>query len=158
MLHMVNNALAKGLMFLAVGNVLLAVEGGAAAVTTTGALRRTRASGILLLVGLFAVTGSPPFGPFLSEFAIVTAAFQGGHYAIALALLSLLAVIFVSLGARILDAVYAPGPAAPVRESRWLVAGPAALGLAVLMLGVFIPPPLFRALAEGARALGGWAP
>jgi hydrogenase-4 component F len=157
MLHMVNNALAKGLMFLAVGNVLLTVEGNST-VVTTGALRRTRASGILLLVGLFAVTGSPPFGPFLSEFAIVTAAFQGGHYAIALALLSLLAVIFVSLGARILDAVYAPGSGTPVRESRWLVAGPAALGLAVLMLGVFIPPPLFRALAEGARALGGFAP
>ncbi|HET7039831.1 MAG TPA: proton-conducting transporter membrane subunit [Gemmatimonadales bacterium] len=156
MLHMVNNALVKGLMFLAVGNVLLAAGDGAA--PTTGALRRTPASGVLLLVGLFAVTGSPPFGPFLSQFAIVTAAFQGGHYAVALALLVLLAVIFVSLGARILDAVYAPGPAAPVRESRWLVAGPAVLGLAVLGLGVFIPPPLFEALAEGARALGGWAP
>jgi hydrogenase-4 component F len=156
-LHMVNNAFVKGLMFLAVGNVLLAAGKGAAPVTT-GALRRTPASGILLLVGLFAVTGSPPFGLFLSEFAILSAAFQGGHYAIALAVLVLLAVVFVSIGARILDTVYAPGPAATEPESRWLVAGPAALALAVLVLGVFIPAPLFRALADGARALGGWAP
>jgi hydrogenase-4 component F len=156
-LHMVNNAFVKGLMFLAVGNVLLAAGKGVAPVTT-GALRRTPASGILLLVGLFAVTGSPPFGLFLSEFAILSAAFQGGHYAIALAVLVLLAVVFVSMGARILDTVYAPGPAATESESRWLVAGPAALAVAVLVLGVFIPAPLFRALADGARALGGWAP
>jgi hydrogenase-4 component F len=157
-LHMVNNACVKGVMFLAVGNVLLSAGEGPVPVLT-GALRRTPASGLLLLVGLFAVTGSPPFGLFLSEFAIVSGAFQGGHYVIAFAVLALLAVIFVSLSARILDAVYGPAPAAArVAESPWLVAGPAALALVALMLGVFIPGPLFRALADGAQALGGWAP
>jgi hypothetical protein len=77
----------------------------------------------------------------------------------AFAVLALLAVIFVSLSARILDAVYRPAPAAArVVESPWLVAGPAALAAVTLALGVFIPGPLFRALAEGAQALGGWAP
>jgi hypothetical protein len=78
---------------------------------------------------------------------------------IAFVVLALLAVIFVGLSTRILDAVYRPAPAATrVAESPWLVAGPAALALAVLTLGVFIPGPLFRALAAGARALGGCAP
>jgi hydrogenase-4 component F len=145
-------------MFLAVGNVLLNAGDGPVPVLT-GALRRTPASGLLLLVGLFAVTGSPPFGLFLSEFAIVSGAFEGGHPVIAFVVLSLLAVIFVSLSARILDAVHGPAPGtARVAESPWLVAGPAALALAVLTLGVFIPGPLFRALADGAQALGGWAP
>jgi hydrogenase-4 component F len=157
LLHMVNNAFVKGLMFLSVGNVLLAA-GNDGAPMLTGALRRTPRSGVLLLVGLFAVTGSPPFGTFLSEFAIVSAAFAGGHHAIAFTVLALLAVIFVAVGARILDTVYGPGPEATEPESRWLVAGPAVLALAVLALGVFIPAPLFRALADGARALGGWAP
>ena len=156
-LHMINNAFVKGLLFLAVGNVLLTAGDGRPPVVS-GVLHRAPLSGFLLLIGLFAVTGSPPFGPFLSEFAILSAAFHGGHYLIAAAVLVLLAVIFVSLGARVLSAVY--GAAAPrgAHESAWLVAGPAVLALVVLGLGVFIPRPLFRALAAAAGTLGGWAP
>jgi hydrogenase-4 component F len=156
-LHMINNAFVKGLLFLAVGNVLLTAGDGTPP-GVSGVLRRAPVSGFLLLIGLFAVTGSPPFGPFLSEFAILSAAFHGGHYWIAAAVLGLLAVIFVSLGARILGAVY--GAAAPTgaREGAWLAAGPAVLALVVLGLGVFIPRPLFHALAAAAGTLGGWAP
>lgn len=157
-LHMVNNALVKGLLFLAVGNVLLNL--GATSPAHSGILRRAPLSGVLLLVGLFAVTGSPPFGPFLSEFAIVSAAFRGGHYWIAGAVFVLLAVIFIGIGARILDVVHGPasGAAPAPREDPWLVAGPAMLALAVLVLGVYIPRPLFEALANAAGSLGGWAP
>lgn len=156
-LHMINNAFVKGLLFLAVGNVLLTAGNGTPP-GVSGVLHRAPLSGFLLLIGLFAVTGSPPFGPFLSEFAILSAAFHGGHYWIAAAVLALLAVIFVSLGARVLSAVY--GAAAPTgaRESGWLAAGPAVLALVVLGLGVFIPRPLFHALAAAAGTLGGWAP
>ena len=156
-LHMINNAFVKGLLFLAVGNVLLTAGDGTPP-GVSGVLHRAPLSGFLLLIGLFAVTGSPPFGPFLSEFAILSAAFHGGHYWIAAAVLALLAVIFVSLGARVLGAVHgvpAPGGA---HESTWLAAGPAVLALVVLGLGVFIPRPLFRALAAAAGTLGGWAP
>jgi hydrogenase-4 component F len=156
-LHMVNNACVKGLMFLAVGNVLLA-SGERTATLTTGALRRTPASGLLLLVGLFAVTGSPPFGLFLSEFAILSAAFQGGHYWVAFTVLALLAVVFVSVSARILDTVYGTERPPRLPESPWLLAGPAALAVVALSLGLVIPGPLARALADGARALGGWGP
>ena len=156
-LHMINNAFVKGLLFLAVGNVLLTAGDGTPP-GVSGVLHRAPLSGFLLLIGLFAVTGSPPFGPFLSEFAILSAAFHGGHYWIAAAVLALLAVIFVSLGARVMSAVY--GAAAPTgaRESGWLAAGPAVLALVVLGLGVFIPRPLFHALAAAAGTLGGWAP
>ena len=82
MLHLVNNALVKGLLFLAVGNAALA-----AASPRGGVLRAVPASGALLLIGLFAVTGSPPFGMFLSEFTILRAALGGGHPWIAAALL-----------------------------------------------------------------------
>ena len=72
--------------------------------------------------------------------------------------LGLLAVIFVSLGARVLGAVYGAAAPAGARESAWLAAGPAVLALVVLGLGVFIPRPLFHALAAAAATLGGWAP
>jgi hydrogenase-4 component F len=34
----------------------------------------------ILIVGLFAVTACPPFGPFFSELRILQASFGGGHY------------------------------------------------------------------------------
>jgi hydrogenase-4 component F len=161
-LHTLNNGLAKGLMFLAVGNVVL-VTGTSRANRARGLLRRVPASGILLVVGLFAVTGSPPFGMFLSEFAILNGAI-GEHYPwVAAAVLLLLAVIFVGIAAMILELVYGtsaaelPGPTrAP--ERKWLVMAPAALAVLVLLLGVYIPPALNVALSSAAAALGGRAP
>ena len=37
-------------------------------------------SGALFLAGFFAITGSPPFGPFVSEFTILNAAVAGGRF------------------------------------------------------------------------------
>jgi hydrogenase-4 component F len=158
-LHMINNAFVKGLLFLAVGNLLLAPGAGATRDAAGGA-GAAPVSGFLLLIGLFAVTGSPPFGTFLSEFTIVSATFQGGHYAIAATVLVLLAVIFVGLATRILEVVQGPSSraAAPARESPWLIAGPLVLALAVLVLGVFIPRGLSTVIGAAAEALGGRAP
>jgi hydrogenase-4 component F len=158
-LHMINNGLAKCWLFLVVGNVVLA-SGSSVAGANRGILRLLPASGILLVLGLFAVTGSPPFGLFISEFTILRAAIGGGHPWIAAATLALLAVIFVGMAVLILDvALGDPEPhAAKVPESAWLVAGPAALAAAVLLLGLYIPAPLRDVLERAAVALGGGAP
>jgi hydrogenase-4 component F len=160
-LHLVNTALVKGVLFLAVGNIALAA-GGAAAPTPGGA-RGLPVSRLLVVAGLFAVTGSPPFGPFLSEFTILRAALSGGQAGVAVAMLVLLAVTFVGLAVTLLgvaDRGPAPAPAvaAAPRESGWLVAGPAALGAGVVALGLAIPGPLQALLARAAAALGGVAP
>jgi hydrogenase-4 component F len=154
-----NNGLAKGWMFLVVGNVVLATGSSAAAVNR-GLLRTLPVSGTLLVLGLFAVTGSPPFGLFLSEFTILRAAVAGGHIWIAAIMLLLLAVIFVGMAVLILEmALGSPEPGTvPVREGGWLVVGPIALAAIVLMLGVYIPGPLNDALTRAAVALGGRAP
>ena len=158
-LHLVNNALTKGVMFLVVGNVVLAT-GSATADAARGILRRLPVSGVVLLLGLFAVTGSPPFGLFMSEFTILNAAIAQGHPWIAVTVVLLLAVIFVGMAAVILEVVYRPAetPAPVVRESLLLVGGPVLLLLAVLMLGLYVPPPLQRLLVDAARGLGVAAP
>jgi hydrogenase-4 component F len=154
-LHLVSNALTKGVVFLAVGNVVLAT-GSASADQAKGILRRLPVSGVLLLLGLFAVTGSPPFGLFLSEFTILNAAIAQGHPWIALAVVVLLAIIFVGMASVILEVVYAPAehPAPVARESLMLVGGPVLLLAAVLVLGVYVPPPLHRVIAAAAQGLG----
>jgi hydrogenase-4 component F len=158
-LHVINNGLAKGWLFLVVGNVVLAT-GSSAAAANRGVVRTLPVSGALLVLGLFAVTGSPPFGLFLSEFTILRAAIGGGHPWIAAAVLLLLAIIFVGMAALILEmALGEPDPATvPVRESRWLTLGPIVLATLVLLLGVYIPLPVRDILERAAVALGGMAP
>jgi len=159
MLHLVNNGLAKGWVFLVTGNVVLAT-GSATAAGNRGLIRTLPVSAALLVLGLFAVTGSPPFGLFMSEFTLLRAAIDAGHPWIAAIMLLALAVIFVGMAALVLGiALGAPPPGAvPVRESPWLVAGPMVLAAAVLMLGVYIPGPLHEVLTRAAVALGGRGP
>jgi hydrogenase-4 component F len=159
MLHLISNGLTKGVTFLAVGNVVL-LYGGSEAAGIRGILRRAPWTGALLIIGLFAVTGSPPFGLFVSELTILTAMFRQGFAWLAVFMMGLLAIIFVGMARLILDAVHGQPiePAGPIRESRALLGGPLALAALVLMLGVYLPPPLRTLLEQAAHALGGSAP
>ncbi|HTK30930.1 MAG TPA: proton-conducting transporter membrane subunit [Candidatus Saccharimonadaceae bacterium] len=158
-LHLLNNGLIKTVMFLAVGNVVM-LSGTSEASATRGLLRRAPITGALLVAGLFAVTGSPPFGLFVSEFTILGAAFHEGLVWLAVVVLALLAVIFVGMARMILGVAYGRADADAPRlvETFPLVAGSVLLGGLVLMLGLYIPSPLHDSLAEAARALGGGAP
>ena len=161
-LHALNNGLAKGLMFLAVGNVVL-VTGTSVADRIRGLHQRLPISGTLLIVGLFALTGSPPFGLFISEFTILRGILGASHPWIGAIVIALLAIIFVGLAAMILEMVYGNREAAAGRsehgeERKWLVVAPLALAAIVLLLGVYIPRPLSMALAAAAATLGGAAP
>jgi hydrogenase-4 component F len=162
-LHALNNGFAKVMIFLAVGNVVLAT-GTSVADEIRGVLRRLPVSGILLVVGLFAVTGSPPFGMFISEFTIITAALDE-HPWVAAIVVVLLAIIFVGIAAMILEMVYGvpvvrEGPEGPGRreERAGLIIAPAVLAIIVLGLGVYLPGPLADALSSSAAVLGGRAP
>jgi hydrogenase-4 component F len=161
MLHLVNNGLSKGWLFLVTGNIALAT-GSATAAGNRGLVRTLPVSAGLLVLGLFAVTGSPPFGLFMSEFTILRAAVIAGHPWVAVLMLLMLAIIFVGMAKLILGMALGEGEpapvAAPMRESLWLVMGPIALAAIVLMLGVYIPGPLHDVLSRAAVALGGTTP
>lgn len=158
-LHLVNNALAKGLLFLAVGNVVLAT-GTSLVAEIKGLSRALPVSAALLVVGLLAATGSPPFGSFVSEFTILRSALAGGHVVLALVVAGLIVLIFAGMGRSLLRLFHGePSDAVrPDAEDFWLLAGPIALAGAVLLLGLYIPEPLGRALSGAAAALGGRSP
>ena len=154
LLHMVNNSLTKGCMFLSVGNIHRAFASKKIA-DIQGAMRRLPISGTIFLAGFFAVTGSPPFGPFISEFTVLRGIFAGGHYWLAGAFLLLLAIIFIGMGSTVLGMVQG-NPEEPAettfKDSFLLVAPPLFLLLLVLVLGLYLPPPL-RSLLDNAVAL-----
>jgi hydrogenase-4 component F len=164
-LHTLSNGLAKGFMFLAVGNVVLAT--GTSTATEIRGLRHTLpVTAAILIVGLFAVTGSPPFALFISEYTILSAAFATGHPWIAAVTILFLIIIFVGIAAMILEIAFGAPNLEPLggrtdmvtRERPWLVVAPATLAALVLVLGVYMPSPLASALASAAVVLGGHAP
>ncbi len=155
MLHAVNHSVVKALLFLCAGNILAAYKTKSAA-DARGVLRVLPWTGALWLAGLLAAVGAPPFGPFVSEFAVLKAAADQGRSFVVVAYLSCLTLVFVGMATTGLR--MSLGPASrkvEARETPLSVAVPAALALAALVLGVWVPPPLRRLLAQAARTLGG---
>ena len=156
MLHAVNHAFTKAALFFVAGNILAEYRTKSTS-DVRGVLRTLPASGTLWVAGLFAITGSPPFGAFLSEFTILKAALDQGHPVVAIAYLALLAVIFVGMATAVLGMAQGPAPVGHMeaQRERLLAIGPAgALAALVLLLGVYIPPGVRAAVQEAARALG----
>ena len=107
--------------------------------------------------GRITLISSPPFGPFLSEFTILNAALSQQRTGVAVTYLALLALIFVGMTTIVVRmAQGAPSqPAAHAREPMLAILPPALLAVPLLILGLYLPPPLSRALHAIARSLGG---
>ena len=77
MLHVVNHAFFKGLLFLGAGSVLHAT--GTLKISKLGGLlKKMPLTGTLFIIGAVAISGLPPLNGFISEFLIYLGAFQGG--------------------------------------------------------------------------------
>ncbi len=156
--HCLNNGLTKGVVFLSAGNIHRAF-GAKTTDGVQGAARILPVSGPLFLAGFLAVTGSPPFSPFFSEFAILNGAFGAGRFGVGALLLVFLAVIFVGMGTTVLAVVQGdPGDAARARGSRetWLMAAPPLVLMAlVLLLGLYLPQGLKDLFGAAAALVGG---
>jgi hydrogenase-4 component F len=158
LLHLINNALTKGVLFLSAGNIHRAY-GSKLTDHVRGALRRVPLSAGLFLAGFLAITGSPPFGPFVSEFTIVNAAMGSGQFLAGGLFLLLLAVVFIGMGATVLTVVQGqPSEETPVNGFHDSVrtGAPIVLCMAlVLLLGVYVPPALQTLLHDAANLLEG---
>ncbi len=156
LLHMINNGMTKGVLFLSAGNIHRAY-GSKSTDEVRGAMRRLPFSGTMLVLGFFAITGSPPFGPFISEFSILSASFGAGMYIVGAAFLGLLLIIFIGMGQTVLTVVQ--GRASPAARSSnyrdgWLTGLPILIAMGiVLMLGVYIPAPLDAMIRDAVKFL-----
>jgi hydrogenase-4 component F len=156
LLHAVGHALTKATLFLVAGNIL-AVYRSKSVFEVRGVLRTLPITGVVWVAGLFAITGSPPFGLFLSEFTILDAALRQSRLGVAVIYLVCLAVIFVGMATAMLRMAQghaASGSVGEVERERPLsILPPAALLCGALLLGLYLPSPLRAALEQAARAL-----
>ncbi|MHB1192445.1 MAG: proton-conducting transporter transmembrane domain-containing protein [Longimicrobiales bacterium] len=156
MLHMLCNGLTKGVLFLAAANLHRAY-GGKTTDEVTGALRGAPFSATMFLLGFLAITGAPPFGPFLSQLTIARAAFGSGHDLVGGLYLAFLMVVFLGMGATVLKVTLGDSAAPPTRWRERATTSAPILGFMalVLALGLWIPDGLSDALWDAVHWVEG---
>lgn len=161
LLHMIANALAKGTLFLCAANIHRTYHSKLIA-EIHGVPRRLPVTGFLLLAAFFAITGSPPFALFISQFTLLGQLFALHQYLLAGGFLLLLALIFLGMGSSLLPMVHGdpridrePTESGfqPTAEPLWSILPPALLLLCLLVLGIHIPLPLERLIHDAAALL-----
>ncbi|MHB1670672.1 MAG: proton-conducting transporter transmembrane domain-containing protein [Acidiferrobacter sp.] len=153
--HMLNHSLNKCLMFFGAGNMMHAYGS-----KDMRAMRRVGdyfpVTGTLWLAGAVAITGTPPFALFLSEFTILRAGFSTSQWWAALGLGALLIVIFIGFLAHFRRMFYGAAPDHPPHRtvSLWQTTPMWLSLLPLLVLGLWLPHglwALFRHIAAGLR-------
>jgi hydrogenase-4 component F len=100
LLQAINHSLGKAAVFLLSGNIIQAA-GTKKLSGLKGILKSSPIWGGLLALASLAVTGSPPFGSFVSEIAILVASANASHWILAIFLIIAIALSFVAISTHV---------------------------------------------------------
>jgi hydrogenase-4 component F len=150
------HAIAKSFCFFAAGVVAIAT-GTQEIAGVRGLVRASPAAGAALVAGTIAIVGAPPFAIFVSELLILKAGIASGQY-VTVALLALFIVVAFCAVIRHVNLMAfgaaenaLMGADAPLSCKATLVLA----AIPLLVIGVWVPPPLYHLLQTAAGALGG---
>jgi hydrogenase-4 component F len=149
LLHMFNHAMTKSLMFFGAGNVLLKHD-TKEIFNVSGLVKSMPYTGAMFVIGGLAITGSPPFSIFISEFTILAAGFSQGHIIAAVLFLLFIIMIFAGFFNNVSKMAFGtPKPGIEKGEvSRWTLGAMAILIVFVVVLGVYIPPSFYEMIMK----------
>jgi hydrogenase-4 component F len=151
LLHIINHAIAKPLMFFASGSISQRYETKSMS-EIRGVIRTMPITGGLFLIGGLAIVGMPPFNVFMSEFMILGAGFGSGQFLASSLVVVFLIVVFAGFMRHLIRMVFGnPKPKSPAvidyrasnKEMGKLSVVPmAVLAALVIVLGFYVPQPL----------------
>jgi len=152
LLHALNHALAKAMIFMCAGNLLLKYQTKEISIVK-GAIKVMPATGVLLLLGTLAITGAPPFNLFISEFLILSGSFSSKNFLVGGLILLFIVAAFAGLLQHLNQMAFgAPKDHLPSgAENLAGLLPPAMLLLLLLLLGVYIPSPLHELLQQAVK-------
>ena len=150
LLHMTFHSVTKPLLFFCAGNVQQHLNTDLFRKAKSGLIHSMPLTGAAFLMVTLAVTGSPPFSFFQSEFTVLRAGFGGGYFVLAVFFVSFLVLIFSGFLVHISDLVLGEDPGHPCADMcGWKKYSVAGLAIVIVVMGFWIPAPLFR-LIQGA--------
>ena len=165
LIHMLNHAMVKTLMFFTAGNLALKYHSKDIE-HIKGAIQVMPISGLVLLLGGLALSGLPPFSTFVSEFYILRGGIQGHYYLASICFVLLLIIAFGGLLNHFLNMTIGPVQASPTGNVIQISKGELSRSgliaiivplLIVLLFGLWIPSTLKELINEAVKivSLGG---
>jgi hydrogenase-4 component F len=149
LLHMINHSIAKSMLFLLAGRILHRYHTTEIS-AVTGLLKAMPLTGSLFAVGILAIIGLPPFGIFVSEFALIRAGFAAGQPWLMGIVLALLAIAFVVL-LKVLNQMLYGHPADGIAVGEpdgWQIGFLFCSAAGLVVLGLTLPAPLMTLLNQ----------
>ena len=154
MLQIVGHGLTKALCFFAAGVTLLAT-GKRDIASIQGLIRSSPIAGFFLFLGGLGIAGAPPFAIFLSELSILKAGLAGGQYWVMGLLALFIMIAFFGILFQINHMVFGkPTGTLKTTLPATCVVALVIIVLPVILLGVYIPRPVYDLLHLAAYSLG----
>jgi hydrogenase-4 component F len=154
LLHMTFYSVTKPLLFFCAGNAQQHTGSDSLKKTPGGLLHSLPVSAPVFVLAALAVTGTPPFSMFQSEFTILRAGIAAQRMGAVVLFVAFLVAIFCGFFYHIANLVLgAPNGAPSGERSRWKTYPVAALSLIVVIMAFWLPRPVYELVNGAARIL-----
>jgi hydrogenase-4 component F len=152
LLHMTFHSVTKPLLFFCAGNAQQHSGTDSLRRGTGGLLHALPVSAPMFLMATLAVTGTPPFSMFQSEFTVLRAGFAAQRIGSVILFVVFVVAIFCGFFYHISQLVLGP-PSGHARgeSSRWSTYPVIGLAVIVVVLGFWLPAPLYELVDRAAR-------
>jgi hydrogenase-4 component F len=156
LLHMLFHAVTKPLLFFSAGNVQQEF-GSPYFRKVRGVIHTLPWTAVLFLIGALAVTGTPPFSVFHSEFTALSAAVAASHYwAAGLFILGVVTIFAGFLAHMTRMNLGAAEEARPrTAECPWKLGAMLVVASAVILFCLWMPAPIYDLVRESADIIRG---
>ncbi len=157
LLHIVNHAFNKSLLFFCAGHLLHQYQSKEIR-KVQGIFRINPFLGVIFFMALLAIAGLPPFGVFTSEFLIFSGGFTAKRFAACAVFLLLLILIFAGFLKHGTAMTFGKAGASAHPEKSVLMNLVIAAGaVLILAVGIYVPEPLHQLIERAARVVQGGA-
>jgi hydrogenase-4 component F len=154
LLHMTFHSVTKPLLFFCAGNGQQHMGNDSLRKSSSGLLHVLPVSAPIFLLAALAVTGTPPFSMFLSEFTVLRAGFAAQQTGPVILFAAFVVAIFCGLFYHVSQLVFGPPSGIPRGDfNRWKTYPVIGLAAIVVLLGFWLPAPLYALVERAARIL-----
>lgn len=155
LLHIVNHAFSKSLLFFTSGHLLYQFRTKEIS-KIKGLFRANPFVGSVLFLATMAISGVPPFSIFVSEFLILSGGIVAKNYWACGLVLFLLVLVFTGFLRHASSMVWGEGGETVRVEKSFLMDGVLCTGIvAVVLLGLWIPASLAALIQQAGQVAGG---
>jgi len=154
LLHMINHSFTKSMLFLSSGNILQKYNTKEIS-KIKGLLKVLPVTGVVFLLGLFAIAGTPPFSVFASEYSIIASIFEKSSFILGAVFILLLAIVFAGIALTMFRIFYGSNASKDVTPGETNKAGVAAilvLLVIIMVSGLYLPTQI-KDLIENAQKI-----